>query len=188
MRFALAEGGEDDECGAEVGAVGLQQNRLAGHAEGVIDAGNLRGELVDLLHDGFGAEHGGRIGQLDVDQQIALILFRNETGGGVRHRPVGGEQQSAVNEQHHHGDPQRAGDGPTVTFGNAVEDFVEAFEDDAQEFVHGVDGEPAEGETGDGARQEGDQPNDDRLPGGNGHAFGGIAQRHAEEAGDDRFE
>ena len=140
--------------GAEIGAVGLQQDGLAGDAEGVIDAGNLRGNFVDLLHDRFGAEHGGRVGQLHVDQQIALILFGDEAGGGVRHRPVGGEQQAGVDEEHHHAEAQRAANGPTVTFGNAVEDFVEAFEDHAQEFVHRVDGEPAEREAGDGAGQE----------------------------------
>ena len=47
------------------------------------------------------ARHRGGVGQLHVDQQVALVLLRNEAGRRVREAPPGQDQQAAVDHQHH---------------------------------------------------------------------------------------
>ena len=63
---------------AQVGRVGAQDQRLAGDAHGVLDARRLAGDRLDLGHDALGALHRGGVGQLHVQQQVALVLLRNE--------------------------------------------------------------------------------------------------------------
>ena len=63
---------------AEIGGVGAQQDRLAGDGHGVLHAGVLVGDLLDAVHDPLGPLHGGRVGQLHVHQQVALVLRGNE--------------------------------------------------------------------------------------------------------------
>ena len=54
------------------------------------------------------ARHRGGVGQLHVDQQIALVLLRDEAGRRVREAPLGQDQQAAVDQQHQHADAQQA--------------------------------------------------------------------------------
>ncbi len=61
-----------------------------------------------------GPLHRGRVGQLHVEQQIALVLLRDEAGGRADELPVGQAQQPAVEQQHDHADPQHAADDPAV--------------------------------------------------------------------------
>ena len=77
----LVERLEDDEHRAEVGAVGLQQERHAGDGDGVRHARRLAGDLLDLGHGVLGALQRRRVGQLDVDDEPALVLLRDEAGG-----------------------------------------------------------------------------------------------------------
>ena len=53
----------------------------AGVAETVSDAGRLLDNLLGRVHHLGGALQGGRVGQLDVDDQPALVLRRNEPAG-----------------------------------------------------------------------------------------------------------
>ncbi len=86
---ALVERLQDDEHRAEVGAVGVQQERLAGDADGVRDAGRLRsGDLSILAITASRPLHRGRVGQLHVDQQVALILLGNEARRRAGHAPA----------------------------------------------------------------------------------------------------
>ncbi len=71
----------------------VKQERLPGDRQRVGHAGNARvmflvrrialRELDDLGHHLVGSRDGGRIGQLHVDQQVALVLHRDETLGGL---------------------------------------------------------------------------------------------------------
>ena len=63
---------------AEVGRVGVHQDRLAGDRHGVRDARQLAGDPLDLLHHLLGPLQRRRVGQLHVDQQVALVLRRDE--------------------------------------------------------------------------------------------------------------
>ena len=66
---------------AEVRRVGIEQDRLPGDGDRVLDARRLSGDLLDPLHHLLRALHRGRIGQLHVDQQIALVLHGDEALG-----------------------------------------------------------------------------------------------------------
>ena len=67
----------------EVRGVCPQDDRLPGNTDGVVDPGGLRGDLFDSRDGPGGAFQRRRIGQLNVDQQIPLVLRRDETR---RHR------------------------------------------------------------------------------------------------------
>ena len=71
---------EHDVHRPQVRRVRAQQQRLAGDAHGVRDAVGGMGDIVQPRHHGFGARDGGRVGQLHVDQQIALVLLGHEAG------------------------------------------------------------------------------------------------------------
>ena len=77
---------------AEVGGVGVEQNRLAGNRHRVLDARRFVGDLFDPLHDLLRALHGGRVGKLHVDQQVAFVLRRNESFGRRLKAAVGQNQ------------------------------------------------------------------------------------------------
>ena len=85
-----------------------------------------------------------RVGQLDVDEQIALVLGGDEAGRGrwPRRQP-GQPEQAAVDHQHDHAQAQQLPDRPAVGGGDAVEEAVEAPEEPAQHGVHRADEEPA---------------------------------------------
>ena len=61
---------------AEVRGVGAQQQRLARDADRMGHAGYLAGDLARSVHHRVGAFDRGPVGQLHVDQQIALVLLR----------------------------------------------------------------------------------------------------------------
>ncbi len=74
----LVEVVEHHVHGAEVRGVGAQQDRLAGDGHGVLHAGVLVGQFLDAVHHPLGPLHGGRVGQLHVHQQVALVLHGDE--------------------------------------------------------------------------------------------------------------
>ena len=55
-----------------------------------------QGDLFDLLHHVLGPRRRGGVGHLHVDEQVALVLLRNEAGRRVREAPPGQAQQAAV--------------------------------------------------------------------------------------------
>ena len=60
----------------------LSEDRLARHADRVVDARRRRqGDLARSARiDLVGALQAGAVGQLDVDEQVALVLLRDEAG------------------------------------------------------------------------------------------------------------
>ena len=83
--------------GAEIGSIGVEQNRLTGDGNRVLDTGGIQGDVLDPLNDIFGATDGGGIRQLDVDQQVAFVLCRNKSRRRGGEAPPGQGQQSNVN-------------------------------------------------------------------------------------------
>ena len=59
--------------------------------------------------DPLGALHRRRIGQLHVQEQIPLVLLRDEARRGVVELPVRQHEQAAVDDQHERADPQHTG-------------------------------------------------------------------------------
>ena len=110
---------------AEVRGVGAQQDRLAGDGHGVLHAGVLVGQLLDAVHHPLGPLHGGRVGQLHVHQQVALVLRGDEARGRLHEPPPGQRQQAAVDHQHQHADAQQPAHRAGVDVGRVVEADVE---------------------------------------------------------------
>ena len=63
---------------SEIGSVGIEQDRLTGDGHGVLDAFRIQRDLLDPANDVVGAPDGRGVRQLDVHQQIAFVLSRNE--------------------------------------------------------------------------------------------------------------
>ena len=83
----------------------------------------------DLLRP-FG---GGGVGQLDVEQQVALVLLRDEAGRGADELEIGQHQQAGVDQQGDQADAQQAAHQPHVQGRAGAEDPVEQPEEPAQQ-------------------------------------------------------
>ncbi len=135
---------EHDVHRAEVGRIGVQEQRLAGDADRVLDPGCLAGQGFDAGHDALGALHRGGIRQLHVEQEISFVLLRDEARGRAVEFPVGQPQQAAVGHEHEHAEPQHVADQPAINLGHPVEEAVEAPEQPAQHGVHRPDDDQAQ--------------------------------------------
>ena len=92
-------------------------------ADGVGHARRLRGRSSSTCGHGLlGALQRRRVGQLDADDEPALVLLRDEAGRGILEDPVGQDQQAAVDQQHDHAQAQRHADRPAVDRGHPVEE------------------------------------------------------------------
>ena len=95
-RRPLVERIEHDEHRAEVRAVGLLHEGIAGHGDRVGHAGRVAGDLVDLRPALLGPLQRGGVGQLDADDDPALVLLRDEARRGLAEDPVGQAPASAA--------------------------------------------------------------------------------------------
>src|SRR4030095_15077646 len=77
---ALLEGLRADEDGAGVGAVRPRRAREAGELHRVVDARRREDDLARAADDRIGARQRGTVGELDGDDEVALVLRRDETG------------------------------------------------------------------------------------------------------------
>ena len=68
---------------AEIGRIGVHQDRLARDRHGVLDSGQIVGQFLDRAHGHLRPLERRRVGQLHVDQQVALVLRRDEAGRRV---------------------------------------------------------------------------------------------------------
>ena len=100
--------------------------------------------FLDVGHDAFRAIHGGGIGQLHVEDQIALVLLGNESRGGVDELPASQHQKTAVKYQNDQTHSQHMARPRCRRRGDAVEAAVEAAEKPTQHRVHRADEEPAQ--------------------------------------------
>ena len=99
---------EDDEGDAGVGeARPVVEDGDAADRDHVLDAGDLAGDPLDLLQHPIGSLLRGAVGQLRGDDQIALVLVRQERGRHARQSPdrdadqnerEGDDEGAAVNE------------------------------------------------------------------------------------------
>ena len=62
--------------------------------------GVFRAIRSTCCHGFLGPLQRRRVGQLDVDDQPALVLLRDEAGGRTLKHPVGQDEQAAVDDQH----------------------------------------------------------------------------------------
>ena len=83
--------------GAEVRADAVHDERLARNVHGVRDAGVSGDDFLDPVHhlDGAGLRRGIR--ELHIDDEIALVLIRNESARDHRVAEIGQAEQAGVN-------------------------------------------------------------------------------------------
>ncbi len=110
---------------SQVRRVGAEDQRLTGDAHRVLDFRGLVSEGFNSSHDPLGPLDRSRIGQLDVQQQVALVLLRDEADLRVGELPVGEDEQAAVARQHDQAYPQQFADHPPVPPRHAVEKAIE---------------------------------------------------------------
>src|SRR2546422_9549753 len=77
-RRAFVVGSELDEGEAASRTARLREDAEPRHRVDVVDAGLLLQDRVDLPHDGVGPLKRGGLGELDVDQEVALVFLRPE--------------------------------------------------------------------------------------------------------------
>ena len=107
------------------GALALSRIDCPAIATRVLDAGHLPAICSTCLITCLGPLQRRRVGKLHVDQQIALVLRRDEPRRRVGEAPVGEPEQPAVDHQHQHADPQQPADQAGVDAGRRVEAAVE---------------------------------------------------------------
>ena len=145
---------EDDEQRAEVGADAVHHERLAGDVHRVGDARLGRRDLLNAVHHGHRPLQRRRVGQLDVDDQIALVLAGDEAAGQDEEAVDRRGEQGRVEQQHDAAEAEVPAHQPGVDAGYGVEENVEAAEDPAEQPVDRPDNQPAERRADHGPRQE----------------------------------
>ena len=96
------------------------------------------GDAFDLGHHRCGPLERRRVGQLHVDEQVALVLRRDEAGRHAGEAEVGQEQQAAVDDQHDDADAAAASRRPrrrrpTPSSNAAVEQLEEPAESEVEQ-------------------------------------------------------
>ena len=150
----LVERLEGDEQGAEVRAEGVQDERLPRDGHRVRDPGRLQGDPLDLRGRLGRALQRGGIRQLDVRDQVALVLDRDEPGGDAGHAEGRQAEQADVDQEHDRAQAEAPAHGLAIGPGRPIEGPVEGPEEPAQGPVHRPDDEPPERPAGDGAGEE----------------------------------
>ena len=134
---ALMEFVEDHEHRAEVRAVGRQEERLPGRRLRVLHAGDRMRDGLQLVHQSDRPLLGRGVGQLDVAEQVAHVLRRDEP---VRRRlepPEGQAEQSNVQDDHHAAEPEHTADDPGIARSGGLEPRVEEAKTPGQDPVQG---------------------------------------------------
>ena len=75
----------------------------------MLNAGRVHGDLLDALHEPLRPVGGGGIGQLNVEEQVALVLLRHEAGGRADKLEIGQHQQAGIDEQGDQAGAEQAG-------------------------------------------------------------------------------
>ena len=91
---------ENHEHRSEVRPDRPQHHRLPGNADRMRHAGGLADQPVDMFDRGDCPFERGRVGELYVDDQVALVLLGHEPDRGSQQAQPGQPQQPAVEQQH----------------------------------------------------------------------------------------
>ncbi len=145
---AVVEVLQHDVQRAQIGRVCAENQRSARNAHGVFDTRSLQRQGLDLRHDNLRPLRGGGVGKLEVEDQISLVLLRDEASGSGGELPVRHSQQTDVKHHHQHTHPQHSANHPAIQAGPPVEEAVEGPEKHAQGAVDQPDGDPAEQQAG----------------------------------------
>ena len=156
--FPLGERLQQDVQGAQVGRVGVQDQRLAGDADRVLDPRRVPRNLLDAGHEAFRALDGGGVGQLHVQEQVSFVLLGDEAGGHGGQLPAGEPQQTAIQQQDDQAHAQDAADRRAVERRQPIEGPVEDPEEPTQGNIDRPNDQPAHQPAEQRTGNEGDQP------------------------------
>src|SRR5262249_2468339 len=121
MTGALLERSQNDEHPADVGDICAGENRVTGHADRVAHTLRFQSQLGHASDHLTAALQAGAIGELCVDDEVALVLFRDETRGNGLEAEVGQSDEAAVDQQDDHTYTEKQGDHMTVEVRGPVE-------------------------------------------------------------------
>ena len=93
------------------------------------------GDRLDLVHDGHRPLERGGIGESYIDEEIAFVLVRDETGRNAGEADVGEVEKSSINGQHDDAAAEEHPDDSGVDVGRLRKTKIKKLE------------EPAEGEV-----------------------------------------
>ena len=96
------------------------------------NARRLAGNRFDAVHDIVGPADGRCIGQLHVDQQIALVLLGDELGRRAREAEISQPDEADIDDKHDRTRAQKPADEAGITLVRGVETAIERGEESAE--------------------------------------------------------
>lgn len=99
------------------------------------DSGGLQNDFVGGFGDGFRSVDRGGVRKLDVRNEVAFVLLRDESHGGFQKAVAGESEQAEVEDGDDGGDPGESGHSFPVTVADEFKDGVESPEEPAEEKI-----------------------------------------------------
>src|SRR5205823_10641163 len=124
-----------DEDGARVRAVGARRAREARERHREADARRGEDDLARSPHDGIGPLERRPVGELDRDDEVALVLRRNEARRDGPEPDHDETEQEGIGGEREGGSAYQAADGPSVALAGPLEDPVESPEEPPEQAV-----------------------------------------------------
>src|SRR5439155_20403862 len=124
-----------DEDGTGLRAVGARRAREARDRHREVDARRGEDDLAGSPHDGVGPLERRPGGELDRDDEVALVLRRNEARRDGPEPDHDETEQQGVGGERKGGSAYQAADGPSIAMAGLLEDPVEQAEEPAEEAV-----------------------------------------------------
>src|SRR4029077_20566208 len=127
--FPFVECLENDEHGAVVRAVGVQDERLPWNRHGVGRAGCLQSDFCDGVADLDRALQRGRIRQLNVGEEVALVLDRDEAARNAAEAQTRQTEQTNIAQEHDRAQADAPAHSLAVELRGLIEETVESTEE-----------------------------------------------------------
>jgi hypothetical protein len=135
VRTAFLEGLEHGEDRPGVRLAGAGEHRPTDEPHGVGETWRLEHTLGRPPDHSLRALERGGVGELRIDDQIALVLLRDETGRHPSEAHIGQADEPEIDEEHERGHAQQAADQSLVECCGLTERSVEAAEEPSQKPV-----------------------------------------------------
>ena len=126
---------QDHEHATEVRADRILNERLSGYSHGMVNTWDFAAELFKLIHDFSASFKRGRVGQPDVNQQIAFVLRRDKPSWSAGHPIISRSEESDVEEHNQGSTGDESRDTAGVEVGSPREELVESSKEPAEQRV-----------------------------------------------------
>src|SRR5207247_8323390 len=118
-----------------VRAVGARRAREPRERDRELDARGRENGLARAPHDGVGPLERRPVGELDRDDEVALVLRRNEACRDGPEPDHDETEQQGIGGERKGGSAYQAADGPSIAMAGPLENPVEHAEEPAEEAV-----------------------------------------------------